>query len=51
MLGCWQPLGDLGLSEADYPVIIEATLASGSTRSNPRPVTEASARRLLDSAR
>jgi alcohol dehydrogenase class IV len=49
-LGCWQPLSQVGLREADYPVIIEATLASGSTRSNPRPVTEAAVRRLLDSA-
>lgn len=47
-LDCAQPLAELGLRHADYPAIIEATLASGSTRSNPRPVTSADVVRILD---
>lgn len=46
-LGVSGPLGPLGLVEADFPAIIPATLASGSTKHNPQPVDEASVRQLL----
>lgn len=49
-LGCFQPLAGYGLKRDDYPAIIEATLASGSTRSNPRPVAADDVSRLLDAA-
>jgi alcohol dehydrogenase class IV len=46
-LGVSGSLGALGLIEADFPAIIPATLASGSTKHNPQPVDEASVRQLL----
>lgn len=49
-LGCARPFASFGLRREDYPTIVEATLASGSTKSNPRPVTEADVVRLLDGA-
>ncbi|MGI5818331.1 MAG: iron-containing alcohol dehydrogenase family protein [Armatimonadota bacterium] len=39
---------EAGLASADYAEITAATLGSGSTAHNPRPVAEESLRRLLD---
>lgn len=36
-----------GLTDADFPAIIPPTLASGSSKHNPRPVEEAGVRELL----
>lgn len=49
-LGCWMAFGDFGLREEDFDEIIEATLASGSTKSNPRKVKAEDVRRLLRGA-
>jgi alcohol dehydrogenase class IV len=49
-LGCLAPFHTFGLKREDYPTIVEATMASGSTKANPRPVTEAEVVRLLDAA-
>ena len=50
-LGCLRDFRGFGLRREDYPAIVEAALASGSTKSNPRKVTEADVVRLLDRAR
>jgi len=47
-LGCLRPLREVGLRRDDYPAIVGATMASGSTKSNPRKVTEEDVVRLLD---
>lgn len=49
-LGCRRPFGEFGLKREDYPTIIEATMASGSTKANPRTVQEEDVARLLDRA-
>ena len=49
-LGCLAPFATFGLKRDDYPAIVEATMASGSTKANPRKVTEADVVRLLDGA-
>jgi 1,3-propanediol dehydrogenase/alcohol dehydrogenase len=47
-LGCWVPFKDFGLKREDYPAIVEATMASGSSKANPRKVTEDAVARVLD---
>jgi len=47
-LGVGHPLAERGASRDDYPAIIRDTLASGSTKRNPRAPTEQDVVRLLD---
>lgn len=49
-LGCLQPLATLGLRREDFGAITTATMSSGSTKANPRPVTEADVTRILNRA-
>jgi alcohol dehydrogenase class IV len=49
-LGCWMPFREFGLKEEDFEEIVAATLASGSTKSNPRKVKADDVRRLLRAA-
>ena len=49
-LGCRTPFAEFGLSRDDYPAIVDAALASGSTKANPRPVEAADVVALLDRA-
>lgn len=49
-LGAAAPLSDFGASEDDIPHMIEPTLSSGSTKHNPRPVTEADVVSVLRAA-
>lgn len=49
-LGCWMPFREFGLKEEDFEEIIQATLASGSTKSNPRKVKAEDVARLLRGA-
>ncbi|NPV48984.1 MAG: iron-containing alcohol dehydrogenase [Armatimonadetes bacterium] len=46
-LGAQLNFAAAGLSEVDIPAIVPPTLASGSSRHNPRPVDEAGVRELL----
>ena len=47
-LGCLRPFAEFGLKREDYAAIVEAAMASGSTKSNPRGVREEDVERLLD---
>jgi alcohol dehydrogenase class IV len=50
LAGCGLPatLASYGLGSADFDAIAEETLASGSTKANPRPVTKADVVALLE---
>lgn len=50
-LGCYRPLAEIGLRRGDYAMIVEAALASGSSRANPRPVAAEDVVRLLEAAK
>lgn len=50
VLGCLRPFSQFGLSRADYPAIVEATMASGSSKANPRRVNPEDVVELLDRA-
>ncbi len=49
-LGCLRPFADFGLKREDYGAIVEAAMASGSTKANPRRVTPEDVVALLDRA-
>ncbi len=49
-MGCRRRFAEFGLKHEDYPAIIEATMASGSSKANPRIVREEDVVALLDKA-
>lgn len=47
-LGAYGVWTEVGLHEKDFPAIIEATVKSGSSKHNPRPVTAEAVQELLE---